>query len=89
MGKKKDFSQITNFVFVCNGKDCKNCGSKAIQKAINQSLKDNGLSESTKIIKVDCTGRCKEAPVVIAKDKWMAKLDEKKAREQVLELIKS
>ncbi len=76
MGKDKDFDKYQHFIFVCNGKDCCKKGAKDLQKAFSKELKEQGLKASSKVIKTKCTGRCKEAPVVIAGDKWLGKVKE-------------
>lgn len=68
---KKDFSHIEDFVFVCTGKDCKP-NSKPLQKAFKEALEKNGLRKTSKVIKTKCTGRCKEAPVIIIGNEWLA-----------------
>jgi NADH:ubiquinone oxidoreductase subunit E len=77
----KDYSKIKQFVFVCNGKDCKSHGAKEIGEAVKDALKMEGLDKSTKLIKTKCTGRCKEAPVIIVKDQWHTELKPKDIKE--------
>lgn len=68
MGKHDSYCR---FVFVCGGSDCKKHGSKEVQKAVSKEVKAHGLRGKVKVIKTKCTGRCKEGPVVIAKENWM------------------
>ncbi len=68
------------FIFVCNGKDCKKNGCKDIQKAIKSELKQQ---KALKIIKTKCTGKCKKAPVLIAKEQWMTDMNVKKTLDLV------
>lgn len=70
---KKDFSHVEHFVFVCSGSDCKP-DSKKLQKAFKETLDKHGLKKSTTIIKTKCTGRCKEAPVVIVGNEWVGEV---------------
>ena len=70
---KKEYDDYTNFVFVCIGKKCKD-DSKALHKAFKHAVEEEGLKKCTKILKVKCTGRCKEAPVAIVGDKWLGKV---------------
>ena len=67
----KEYEKYCHFVFVCNGKDCKKNGAKDLQKQFSRQLTDRGLKGSSKVIKTKCTGRCKEAPVVIVGAKWL------------------
>ena len=67
---KKDYSHVQEFVFVCSGKDCKS-ESKGLQKAFKEALDKNKLKKTGQVIKTKCTGRCKEAPVVIVGNEWL------------------
>lgn len=71
------------FIFVCNGKDCKKNGCKDIQKAIKSELKQQKQQKALKIIKTKCTGKCKKAPVLIAKEQWMTDMNVKKTLDLV------
>lgn len=70
---KKDYSHIQDFVFVCTGGDCKP-ESKSLQKAFKEALDANKLKKVSKVIKTKCTGRCKEAPVVIIGNEWLGEV---------------
>lgn len=84
MSKDQDIDQ-QQFIFVCNGKDCKKHGCKDIQKAIKSELKRSRQQKAVKVIGTKCTGKCKKAPVVIAKEHWMTHMDVPKT----LEVLKS
>ncbi|MDQ3394691.1 MAG: (2Fe-2S) ferredoxin domain-containing protein [Bacteroidota bacterium] len=73
----KDFNKVKNFIFICNGSDCKDAGSKNLEKVFSGELKKIGIREETKIIKTKCTGRCKEAPVVVVENHWLTHVKEK------------
>jgi NADH:ubiquinone oxidoreductase subunit E len=79
MSKERD----QQFLFVCNGKDCKKGGCKEIEKAVKSELKQKKQQKALKIIKTKCTGKCKKAPVVIAKNQWMTEMNVKKTLEVV------
>ncbi len=83
MSKEKQNHQ--QFIFVCNGKDCKKNGCKDIQKALKRELKQRRQQKVVKLIGTKCTGECKKAPVMIAQEKWMTEMDVHKA----LEVLKS
>ena len=64
-------------VFCCNGGDCKKKGAKALQQYLKKEIKQRRWQKQVKVISTKCTGRCKEAPVIIAQDRWYTKADEK------------
>ncbi|MFP4091469.1 MAG: (2Fe-2S) ferredoxin domain-containing protein [Cyclobacteriaceae bacterium] len=72
MSKHKDSTQ--QFIFICNGKDCKKNGCKELQKVIKHELKQKKKLKSVKLIKTKCTGKCKQAPVLIADNQWFTKV---------------
>jgi len=39
--------------------------------------------KSVKIIKTKCTGKCKKAPVLIAREQWMLEMDVKQTMEVI------
>ncbi len=45
-----------------------------MQKAFKHAVDEEGLKKSTKIFKVKCTGRCKQAPVAIVGDNWLGEV---------------
>lgn len=77
----KDYSKFCNFIFVCNGSDCKENGCKALQKSLEKKLRELDLKDTTKVVKTKCTGRCKEGPVVIVKEHWLTRLNPEKPEE--------
>lgn len=83
MSKEKTDQQ--QFIFICNGKDCKKNGCKDIKKAIKKELKQTRKQKSITLISTKCTGKCKKAPVMIAREHWLTEMDVPKA----LELVKS
>ena len=56
---------IRAHVLICGGTGCTSSGSKTIQKAFNDALVANGLSEEDKIVQTGCFGLCALGPVVI------------------------
>ena len=64
-------------VFCCNGSDCKKKGAKALQQHLKKDIKQRRWQKQVKVISTKCTGRCKEAPIIIAQDQWYTKADEK------------
>ena len=49
---------------ICNGSDCKKKGSKDLYKTCRQTLKDLSCTKETLVVRSECTGLCKQAPVV-------------------------
>ncbi len=84
----KDYNKVKHFVFICNGKDCKKSGAKDLERAISSDLKSKGLRDKTKILKTKCTGRCKEAPIVLVNNHWLADVKMKDVPDVVEILIK-
>ena len=62
MGKSREKKQ---FLFVCQGKDCKKNGSIEVCKLLKREIKSNGLNRSHRVIKSRCTDHCKSGPVII------------------------
>ncbi|WKN32038.1 (2Fe-2S) ferredoxin domain-containing protein [Porifericola rhodea] len=85
MSREKDLNQ--QFIFVCNGKDCKKNGCKDIQKAIKSELKKTKQQKAVKLIGTKCTGKCKKAPVLIAKEEWMTEMNVPRALELLHSII--
>ena len=52
-------------VLVCGGTGCTSSGSKAIQKAFEEQIEQNGLTEEIKLVQTGCFGLCALGPVVI------------------------
>jgi len=80
-------NQQQQFIFVCHGKDCKKEGCKALQQVLKSELKQKRQQKALKIIKTKCTGKCKQAPVMIAQDQWMTRVDVAKVREVVEKML--
>ena len=56
---------IRAHVLICGGTGCTSSGSKSIQKAFDDALAANGLTEEVKIVQTGCFGLCALGPVVI------------------------
>ena len=72
----KDYDNYCHFAFVCNGSDCKKKGAKDLERAFAQAFKKQVSKGSARTFKTKCTGRCKEAPVVIVGQEWLPKVKE-------------
>ena len=60
----KKSNKINQVVMICNGSDCKKKGSKDLYKTCRQSLKTLGCAKETLVVRSECTGLCKQAPIV-------------------------
>ena len=72
---KKDFP--VKAIFVCDGKKCGKYPE--IKKYCKDAIKENGLKNEVELIKMDCTDRCKQAPVVCFQpaNAWIIEVSEK------------
>lgn len=65
-------------IYICTGSKCKKRGSKDVSKLLKGALKEEGLNKQVEIIKTECTGRCKFAPVLSIQpaNVWLKEFDE-------------
>jgi len=52
-------------VLVCSGASCVSSGSQAVAEALEQALKDLGLTEEVQIVRTGCMGSCDLGPVAV------------------------
>ncbi len=66
-----------NIIFVCEGSKCKKRGGKTMAKALKDYCKMVG-KDQMEVIKTECTGRCKLAPVLCVQpaNKWLFEYNE-------------
>ena len=64
-------------IFVCDGKKCGKYSE--IRKYCKEAIKANGLKGEVELIKMDCTDRCKQAPIVCFQpgNHWYAEVSER------------
>ncbi|MCU0325093.1 MAG: (2Fe-2S) ferredoxin domain-containing protein [Spirosomaceae bacterium] len=48
-------------IFVCDGSKCGK--HKEVRKYLKECLKENGLKNEVEIFKMECSDRCKHAPI--------------------------
>ncbi|AIJ37516.1 hypothetical protein FPSM_01021 [Flavobacterium psychrophilum] len=67
-------------LFICNGSKCGK--HKEIKKQFKSSIKEGGLHKTIEIFKIECSGRCKYAPIVYAQpqNNWYENVDLEKAK---------
>ena len=56
---------IRSHVLICGGTGCTSSGSKSIQKAFEENIKEFGLDNEIKLVQTGCFGLCALGPVVI------------------------
>lgn len=62
-------------VFVCNGSDCKKCGSKPLVKDLKKEFGKGHFKGGFKVIQTKCMDMCKSAPIVIVGDHFFKKAE--------------
>ncbi|MEA5461521.1 (2Fe-2S) ferredoxin domain-containing protein [Arcicella sp. LKC2W] len=67
-------SQLTfpeKTIFICDGSKCSK--HKELRKIFKESIKNYGLKDTVEIVKIECTDRCKHAPVMCfqPQNKWL------------------
>ena len=62
---KKDITRVRHTVFCCHGSDCSKNGARDTCKALRAAVRDAGLKNEVHIIKSECTGPCKQGPMVL------------------------
>lgn len=74
-------------IFVCDGKKCGKYGE--IRKYCKEAIKENGLKNRVELIKMECTDRCKYAPVVCFQpaNRWVVEVTERQIRQLFDELV--
>lgn len=68
-------------IFVCTGSKCGKRGGKAICKELKDLIKENGLKDEVEVIRIECTDRCKFAPILSIQPAniWLKEYDERDA----------
>jgi (2Fe-2S) ferredoxin len=82
---KIQFSE--NTLFFCDGSKCGKY--KELRKYAKDRLKELGLKDQVEIIKIECTDRCKSAPIVCAQpqNQWIAQAREKDIEAVLLAML--
>lgn len=58
-------SKKKNHILVCGGTGCVSSGSKSIEEAFEESLREHDIYDEFKIVKTGCFGLCAAGPIVI------------------------
>ena len=74
-------------IFVCDGSKCGK--HKEVRKQLKESIRDYGLKDTVELIKIDCTDRCKEAPIVCfqPQNRWFSNVTVRQVQSLFNELI--
>lgn len=76
---KSGFPEKT--IFICDGKKCGK--HHEIRKLCREAIKENGLKHEVELVKMGCTDRCKQAPVVCFQpaNAWYTEVTEKQIQQ--------
>ncbi len=68
-------------IYICTGSKCGKRGGKSVCKDLKDLIKKNDLGDEIEIIKMECTDRCKFAPVLSIQpaNVWVKEYNEKDA----------
>jgi NADH-quinone oxidoreductase subunit F len=61
----KDFKKYNEIIHVCTGGGCIACGSLNVKKALEEKIKEKGLSDKILIKGTGCLGPCSKGPAMI------------------------
>ena len=61
--KGKPRKETSYAIFCCQGDDCIKTGGKEVLKELRDCVKDAGIKRRTHIVKTECNGLCKHAPI--------------------------
>lgn len=65
MSSKKDKTRAAYCVFCCHGSACGKGGAREVMKALRSEVKDQGARDEVHFIKTECTGPCKQGPMIL------------------------
>ncbi|MEA5257891.1 (2Fe-2S) ferredoxin domain-containing protein [Arcicella aquatica] len=74
-------------IFICDGSKCGK--HKEVRKIFKDAIKENDLKDTVEIFKIECTDRCKQAPVMCfqPQNKWFTEVSMWKAEKIFKEMI--
>lgn len=75
------FNIPDHVLYLCTGSKCSKRGGKACYKTLKSYIKTNKFKEEVEIIRIECTDRCKFAPVLNLQpaNVWLNEYSEKEA----------
>ncbi len=76
-------------VYVCLGSKCKKAGNKDLAKKLKKQIKEAGLKGQVEVIRTECTGRCKLAPVCSLQptNQWYTEFKEEEIQQTIKQEI--
>lgn len=85
--KKPEFPDIS--IFVCEGSKCSR--HKSFKKKLKTDIKENFRNSEVEIFAIDCTDRCKHAPIATVQplNTWFYECDESTPEAIVKEIKKA
>ncbi|HAS41713.1 MAG TPA: hypothetical protein DCS93_14640 [Microscillaceae bacterium] len=88
MSKKMKLPKKT--FLVCTGKKCGSKGGYSHYKNLRGMIRKEGAKDDLQVMRLQCTGNCKQAPVVglMPKNKWYAQADGAKVEKLFKKAIK-
>lgn len=77
----------TKALFICNGSKCGK--HKEVRKYFKNTIKENNLKQDIEIFKMECSNRCKSAPIVFfqPENEWFEKVNLDKAEKIISTII--
>lgn len=87
MGAREKMARIERVLLVCHGKDCKKKGAKDVARAARRTLRELGQWKSTHLVRTQCNGFCKQAPLVSLQPQniWLSETSEQEVSELLRE----
>lgn len=84
------FSIPDKIIYICTGSKCGKRGGKDCYKFLKSYLKDHKFKEDVELIRMECTDRCKFAPVINFQPEniWLKEYSEKEVVKTLNEIIK-
>lgn len=55
----RNLDKTTHHLLLCQGKNCKKAGAKAVHKAIQKEVEQRGLEKTVQLTKTKCLEQCK------------------------------
>ncbi|MDJ1502255.1 (2Fe-2S) ferredoxin domain-containing protein [Xanthocytophaga agilis] len=68
-------------IFICTGSKCGKRGGKDMCKTLKHHIKDADLKDTIEIVRIECTDRCKFAPILSIQPAniWLKEYEERDA----------
>ncbi|MFD1629444.1 (2Fe-2S) ferredoxin domain-containing protein [Pseudopedobacter beijingensis] len=73
------FTIPNQIIYVCTGSKCGKKGGKDCYKELKSYIKNNKMKRDTEVIRIECSDRCKFAPVLNFQPQniWLKEYSEK------------